>query len=234
MTAPQGNTANVYSGLREIGNVTNTYGGYFESDGNPYTMTLPWMPDKLEWYNYTQYGTNSQNLSGVWFRDFPAGDALIVARGTPDLTSVLETSDGVTDATTSGGFVDQHITITGITSATPAVVTAAGHGLSTGDRIVITKVVGTIAPEVNNKTFVVNVLSSTTFSLYDVHGDAITTVGTYTSGGQLTKTGPELDIVDNPVSYRVTLGASVVGSNSDIIYFVATKFNAYFNLGDVA
>jgi hypothetical protein len=234
MTAPIGTATNIYSGLREFGQVTNTYAGYFQSSGSAYNLILPWQADKIEWFNYTKYATNSNNLQGVWFRDFPAGDALIIARGTTDLTSTLEATNGITNASTAGGFTNQHVTITGITTATPAVVTAASHGLSDGDRVVITKVVGTIGPEVNNQTFVVDVLSSSTFALYDIYGVPITTVGSYTSGGQLTKTGPELGIVDNPPSYIYTLGSAVVGANDDIIYFVATKFNAYFNLGDTA
>lgn len=234
MTAPLATATNIYTGIQTYNNVMLSYGGYFISDGAAYNLTLPFVADKIEWFNYTKYGTDSQNLSGVWFRDFPAGDALIVARGTTDLTSTLETTNGVTDASTAGGFVDQHVTITGITTATPAVVTAASHGLVDGDRVVITKVVGTIGPEVNNQTFVVDVLSSSTFGLYDVYGLPITTVGSYTSGGQLTKTGPELGIVDNPPSYIYTLGTAVVGNNDDVIYFVAYKFNGYWNLGDTA
>lgn len=234
MTAPLGTSTNIYTGLREIGQVTNTYAGYFQSDGAAYDLVLPWQADKIEWFNYTKFATNSNNIQGVWFRDFPAGDALIIARGTTDLTSTLETTNGITDASTDGGFTNQHVTITGATTATPCVITAASHGLVDGDRIVITKVVGTIGPELNNQTFVVDVLSSSTFGLYDVYGLPITTVGAYTSGGQLTKTGPELGIVDNPPSYIYTLGTGVVGADNDVIYFVAYKFNAYFNLGDTA
>ncbi len=234
MTAPIGTSANIYTGLREMGQVTNTYGGYLQSAGVAYNLVLPWQADKFEWWNYTKYGTNDQNLSGVWFRDMPAGDALIVHRGTTTLTSTLETTNGVTIANTAGGFTNQHVTITGITTATPGVVTATSHGLSSGDRIVITKVVGTIGPEVNNQTFVVDVLSANTFGLYDIYGLPITTVGSYTSGGQLTKAGPSLGVVDAPVSYILTLGSAVMGNDNDVIYFQATKFNAYFNIGDVA
>lgn len=234
MTAPIGTSANIYTGLRELGQVTNTYAGYFQSDAAAYNLVLPWEADKIEWFNYTKYGTNSKNLQGVWFRDFPAGDALIIARGTTDLTSTLETTNGVTDASTDGGFTNQHVTITGITTATPAVVTAASHGLVDGDRVVITKVIGTMASEINNNTYVVDVLSSSTFALYDVYGLPITTVGAYTSSGQITKTGPELGVVNNPPSYIYTLGTAIVGDDNDVIYFVAYKFNAYFNLGDTA
>lgn len=235
MTAPIGTAANVYTGLRELGQVTNTYAGYLQSAGAAYNLVLPWQADKLEWYNYTKFGTNDQNLQGVWFRDMPAGDALIIHRGTTTLTSTLETTNGVTIANTAGGFQNEHSVITGITTATPAVVTvSAPHGYSTGDRVVLTKIIGSIAQELNNNTYVVNVLSSTTFALYDVYGVPITTVGSYSSSGQSTLTGPSLGIVDAPVSYILTLGTAVMGNDNDIIYFAAYKYNAYFNLGDVA
>lgn len=68
--------------------------------------------------------------------------------------------------------------ITGITQANPPVVTDSGHGLEDGDVIQIDGVVG--MTEVNGGTFVVDVLSSSTFSLRDV--DA-TGYGAYVSGG---------------------------------------------------
>lgn len=234
MTAPIGNSDNIYTGLRELGQVTNTYAGYLISGGAAYNLQTPWQADKLEWFNYTKFATNDKNCQGVWFRDFPAGDALIINRGTTTLTSTLEATNGITVANSAGGFTNQHVTITGITTATPAVVTAAGHGLTDGDRVVITKVIGTIAQEVNNNTYVVDVLSSSTFALYDVYGLPITTVGSYSSSGQLTKTGPELGVVDNPVLYYLTLGSAIMGDDNDKIYFVAYKFNNYVNLGDVA
>jgi len=249
MTAPIGTALNVYSGLRELSQVTNTYGGYLQSAGAAYNLVLPWQADKLEWYNYTKFATNANNISGVWFRDFPAGDALIVARGTTDLTSTLEATNGVTIANTTGGFANEHLVITGITTASPGVVTtSANHNLSDFDRVVITKVIGTAAQELNNNTYVVQVLSATTFALYDVYGLPVAVIGAYTSSGQVTKIAPLLGqvssqsnfpvpqnaIQDYPIQYRLTLGSAVMGADNDVIYFVAYKFNAYFNLGDVA
>jgi hypothetical protein len=233
MTAPIGTASNIYTGLRELGQVTNTYAGYFTSAGSAYNLILPWQADKIEWYDFTKYGTNTNNIQGVWFRDMPNADALIIARGTTTLTSTLESTNGVTNASTPGGFVAEQLTITGITTATPAVVTTATNTLVTGQRVVITKVIGTMASEVNNNTYVIQVLSSTTFALYDVYGVPITTVGAYSSSGQATLTGPTLGIVDAPPSYIYTLGTAVVGAASDVIYFVAYKYNAYFNLGTV-
>lgn len=234
MTAPIGTSANIYTGLRELSNVTNTYSGYLQSAGAAYNLVLPWQADKFEWWNYTKYATNDNNLQGVWFRDFPAGDALIIRRGTTDLTSTLEATNGITIANLAGGFQNTHATISGITTATPAVVTAASHGFSTGDRVIITKVIGTMAQEINNNSYVINVLSANTFALYDVYGVPITTVGAYSSSGQANLEGPDLDIEDSPVTYRLTLGSAVMGADNDVIYFVATKFNNYVNIGDVA
>lgn len=236
MTAPIGTAANVYTGTREFGQVTNTYGGYLQSGGSAYNLILPWQADKLEWYNYTKYGTDTNNLQGVWFRDFPSGDALIISRGTTTLSSALETTNGVTISNLPGGFTDQHRTITGITTAAPGVVTtSAAHGLVNGDRVVITKLSGNIGQALNGNTYAVVVLSSTTFALYDIYGVPITVLATYSSsGGQITRSGENFNTIDNPPTYRLLLGSSVMGADNDVIYFVATKFNAYYNLGDVA
>ncbi len=249
MTAPIGNTANRFTGIREQSQVTNSYGGYLQSAGSAYNLTLPFLPDKFEWFNYTKYATNANNLSGVWFRDMPSGDALIVARGTTDLTSTLETTNGITIASTAGGFYNEHLIINSITTATPAVVTTTtNHSLSDNDRVVITKVIGTMASQINNYTYVVKVLSATTFSLYDVYGVPITTVGSYTSSGQVTKVGPLLGdpsqpvspayphraIIDYPPTAILTLGSAIMGADNDVIYFVAWQFNNYVNRGDVA
>lgn len=233
MTAPIGTAQNVYTGTRELGQVTNTYGGYLQSAGVAYNLVLPWQPDKLEWYNYTKFGTNTNNVQGVWFRDMPAGDSLIINRATTTLTSTQETTNGVTIATLPGGFQDEHRVITGIANGAATVVTSTAHGLSNNQRVVITKVIGTIGQQLNGNTYVVQVLSANTFQLYSIHGLPIVSTGTYTSSGQATITGPDLGIVDSAPTYRLLLGTAVMGADNDIIYFQATKFNAYFNLGDV-
>lgn len=69
-------------------------------------------------------------------------------------------------------------TITGATSANPIVITAASHGYSDGDRVTIDDVGG--MTEINGRDFVIDVLTSNTFSLLDENGTSYTT---YTSGG---------------------------------------------------
>ncbi len=102
-----------------------------------------------------------------------------------------------------GGTYDNHITISGITNASTAVVTATAHGLSNGNQIKITGVVGlnqstadidgnvTISNLVNEKTFVVAGATTNTFQLNDFNGNPISSVSTsfsvYISGGQVRK-----------------------------------------------
>ncbi len=71
------------------------------------------------------------------------------------------------------------VAINGATNASPIVVTAAAHGLETGDRVTIASVGGNTAA---NGSFTVTVLSSSTFSLDGSVGN-----GAYTSGGVIWK-----------------------------------------------
>lgn len=235
MAAILGTSTNLLTGTRAFSEVTNTYAGYFESDSNAYNLTLPWQADKLEIFNYTLFGTNDKTLQSVWFRDFPAGDALITTRGTTTLSTTLETTNGVTINNTASAFTDEHVTITGVTTATPGVVTAASHGLSNNDRFFITKMDDAIGDELNNRQYVAQNVATNTLEMFDVHGNAITVAGSYSaSGGQINKIFAEGDTENSLPIYQLTLGTAVVGEDSSIMYFVAYKYNTYYNLGDIA
>lgn len=254
MTAPTGNLANRFTGIREFGQVTNGYSGYLQSAGVLYNLPLPFQADRFDWFRYTAFGTPGILGQGVWFRDFPAGDTLTLRSiadngATAETSQLLETTNGITVANLAGGFTDQHLVISGISGpATPPIVTTStDHHLTDGDRVVITKVIGTMAEQINNNTYVVKVLAVNTFSLYDTFGIPISIAGTYTSSGQVTKIVPFLGDVNQPVSpavphkgiinyppiYRLALGTSVMGADNDIIYFTAWQFNNYVNIGDV-
>ena len=72
--------------------------------------------------------------------------------------------------------------ITGVTNASPAVITAVGHGLTTGQRVLQVGVGG--ATGVNGMARAV-VLTADTYSLIDLDtGLPINTPGVYTSGGR--------------------------------------------------
>jgi hypothetical protein len=84
-------------------------------------------------------------------------------------------------------------TVTGATNASPIVITAASHGLTTGMKVTIASVGGNTAA---NGTFTITVVNANSFSL-----DSSTGNGAYTSGGTWKVTG----------LYTFTVTPSLVG-----------------------
>jgi len=82
-----------------------------------------------------------------------------------------------------GQITEGDVTISAITKANPAVVTANGHGFANGDFVILSSVVG--MTEVNGKTFKVADKTTNTFELQDVDGTDINSSAftTYSSGG---------------------------------------------------
>jgi len=82
-----------------------------------------------------------------------------------------------------GAVLEGDKTITGITQANPAVVTASSHGYENGDEVLISGVVG--MTEVNSKRFLVADKTTNTFELQDKDGVDInsTSFTAYASGG---------------------------------------------------
>jgi hypothetical protein len=78
-------------------------------------------------------------------------------------------------------------TITGITQASPAVVSSTAHGFVNGDDVFLTGVVG--MTQVNGRWFKVANKTDDTFELTTIHGDDVdsTAYGAYTSGGTADK-----------------------------------------------
>ena len=233
MTVDIGTSANLLTGIREGSMVTNTYGGTFiGGDNTAVTLSLPFYPDKIEIFNYTAWATNDDVVSAVWYRGMPAGDALITNRGTATLTTTLETTNGVTITETGPGFAAEQVTITGVTDASPPVVTAASHGLTDNDRVMITKLAGEVGDALNNKQYRIDVLTTNTFALYDVNYNAVAAPGTYTSGGQVNKMLYRGDTENAAKTYSVTFGTAIINDDSDVYYFTCYKYNSYYDLGD--
>lgn len=108
-------------------------------------------------------------------------------------------------------FPGQTVTVSNITQANPAVVTATGHGLQTGDSITISGVIdngpgGDFETAVNT-THVLTVIDANSFSLDGV--DTSLTTNTYASGGA-GATG----------KYVVTLTGGNITFNNNINYLI--------------
>lgn len=85
------------------------------------------------------------------------------------------TRDGVTPCPTNNTIGGPTGAITGATNATPIVVTSTGHGLATGDSVVVAGVGGNAAA---NGTWKITKINNNSFSL-----DGSVGSGNYTSGG---------------------------------------------------
>lgn len=229
---------------------TMTYGAKYIADGAAHTFTLPFQPDHIAVFNYTQAGTDLKKPISYWFRGFPAGDAIQITKmendGGDDASSVVqETTNGFTEANTAGGATAYRASISAVSKADPCVVTtSAAHGYATGDIVRITQLgdAGAVdygMDELNNRRFKIVVLTSTTFSLQDpVSGEDIdsTSFTTYVSGGKvnLETRVDTTEFAYAPVIYKVTFGSAVAGDDSDVVYFYAIKFGEYEDIGDIA
>ena len=112
-----------------------------------------------------------------------------------------------------GGLLTEATTaITAITQANPAVVTAASHGLSNGDRVFIASVAG--MTEVNNKEFTVAGATTNTFQLSGIDSSAFTA---YLSGGTVGK------IVEVTTTYSVTDIFEINYAQSADVLYLAHK-----------
>jgi hypothetical protein len=104
-------------------------------------------------------------------------------------TYILEFGDQVMRVYRNGAQVlDASVkTITGITQASPGVITSNSHGLSNGDEIFIDAIVG--MTELNGRNYRVAGATTNTFTLVDLFGNAINTTGftAYASGGTATE-----------------------------------------------
>lgn len=98
------------------------------------------------------------------------------ACGIADLNGLMwEVAIGITCIATSK-------TVTAATQANPVQITAAAHGFTTGDEIMLTGIGG--MTQITDRIFTITVVDANTFTLNGVDGTAFTA---YTSGGSATK-----------------------------------------------
>ena len=104
-------------------------------------------------------------------------------------TYILEFGNGVMRVFRNGLQVldSSNKTVTAITKANPGVLTSNSHGFSNGDEIFVDSIGGMI--ELNGRNYRVANVTTNTFTLTDLFGNAINTTSftTYTSGGTATE-----------------------------------------------
>ena len=112
--------------------------------------------------------------------------------------------------------------ITGITQASPGVVTLNSHGYSTGDEVYVTGITG--MTELNNRYLRVVRINANTFSFNDKDGNAVNTTSytAYSSGGTVAK----VYSVSTPYQYTDLMDVQYVQS-ADVMTLVHKDYPPY-------
>jgi hypothetical protein len=183
-------------GVNSTGYTAYSSGGSAQSDGI-YELITTYTEAELSRLGYTQ----SADVMTIAHPDHDPANLSRLADDNWTLAAVNYAST-VSAPTFSGATVR---TITDITQAPTAVVTAVGHGFSTGNTVEINSVVG--MTEVNGNTYRITVLTNDTFELDGINS---TGYGSYTSGGTATRQnnantfGTGFGTYDKTYSYIVT------------------------------
>lgn len=238
----------------------------FISAGTAHTFTFKFQPDKVVFNNLTTWKATAGGFPiNVWFRDLTTAahayqHVVIDSAAAASFNFADLSTNGFTEANTSGGMTSMRTSISGITKANPCVVTtSAAHGYQNDQVVRITDLGATMPTargmnQLNNNRYRITVLSTTTFSLRDViTGEAIDSSSyvTYVTGGSalvetqvLQLNNPQVSPYNvtpyvpnpyeyDPIEYKLTAGSTVMGSNSDQFIIEVYKFGDVTDLGDL-
>ena len=172
----------------------------FISAAAAHTFTFNFQPDKVTFYNLTDWTSTAGGLPiSVWFRDQTTAahafqQKVIDSAAAQSFNFVDLTTNGFTVADTDGGQASMHATISGITAADPGVITHSTYTFQTNQIVRITDL-GNVGVsdrgmgQLNNNRYRIVVTGATTFTLKDViTGEPIDTTSftAYVSGGRIT------------------------------------------------
>lgn len=214
--------------------------GSFISTGAALNIDLGFIPSKFQVYNYSKWATSDTTIKSEWFQGMPNASALATGKGTNFNFPTLVTTNGFTPYSTGALYTNTNYTITGIVKATGVVTVTAIGSIVNGDIVTISSVVG--MTQLNTNRYLVIGVSGNTFKLADLFGNQIdmTAFGTYVSGGianiistpivapvvssvtglVITQGQPPGNQYDLGVA-GITLGTTVVGVNTDVMYWEA-------------
>lgn len=238
----------------------------FVSAGSAHTFQFNFQPDKVVFNNLTQWTATAGKLPiSVWFRGQTTAahayqQQVIDTAAGSSFNFLNTTTNGFTVADTAGGVPAFRALISGVSQANPCVITtSAPHGFQTDQLVRITDL-GNVGVtnrgmgQLDGNRYGIIVLSSTTFSLYDViTGEPIdsTSFTAWVSGGRcdietrvISLNNPQVapyavtPYVPNPfeydpVFYRLTAGTSVMGAASDVFLIEVYKWGQLYNLGQL-
>ena len=192
--------------------------GSFTSTGAAKSIYLPFAPTSVKMWNYTSMATPTQDEvpMAYWNSGMGQGFAVIQAfNATPVLTTDNMIAGGI--STFSAGLSLQFGAaqqISGITKASPAVVTtASAHGYSTGDVVVfqgLYQSTTTGMPQICGMPFTITVTNTTTFTvIWNTNQSGYTALSASPSGAVVKKVlYPFLYQPGTSVISAITLGTT--------------------------
>lgn len=246
---------------------TMTEAFQFVSGGAAHTFTFDFPPDLVIFNNLSDWtGTAGGRPRSFWFKDQTTAahayqEQVIVDNGVATAFNFLNTAaNGFTVADLPGGVPAFRALIAGVTQADPCVITTAAPNSFQTDQIVRITDLGDVGVtdrgmgQLNNNRYGIKVLSTTTFSIYDVTtGEPIdsTTFTAWVAGGRLDIESRVISLNNpqqppyavtpyipnpfkyDPVTYQLTAGTAVMGGNGDVFLMEVYKFGQVTNLGQL-
>jgi len=169
----------------------------------------------------TQWERTTRDSAGRYLLGTTVGGLVASLRGTLDNCASYVSVYGSGSGGQFGGLVGRNEqwpnkTVTGITQANPGVVTIAGHGIPTGQRIALMSVGG--MTQVNGQVFTVTAIDANTFSIgVDTSGySAYTSGGVAMGGGTVKNCTSGAAVALNLYNYN-TYQSPLVASNRGLI-----------------
>ena len=154
-------------------------------------------------------------------------------------TYVLEFGNTYFRIFRDGGIVTESgKTISGVTQANPAVVTASSHGFSNDDHVVIASVAG--MTQLNGRTFIVKNKTTNTFELADVDGTNVNSSGytSYSSAGtasrivEVTTTYTTAQVPD--LKFTQSADVMYITHNSHVVRKITRTSHTAWTIADVS
>ncbi len=161
--------------------------GSFVADGSPFVLPFAGDPQLVRLYYQGNASGNVWENSGdsaikevVWAKAMAEGTALATINTNALATDekLFVTAGGVSLFQPAFGELGPAVTITSVSQANPAVVTAVAHGYATGDVVLLTGIAG--MGQINTLQFQITVTGANTFQLNGLNSSGFAAAG---SGG---------------------------------------------------
>ncbi len=238
----------------------------FVSAAEAHTFAFNFPPDKVVFYNLTQWDAVAGNLPvSIWFKDQTTAahafqEQVIDSSAGASFNFLDTATNGFTVADLPSGCPAFRALIAGVTQADPCVITTTAPNTFQTDQIVRITDLGDVGVtdrgmgQLNNNRYGIKVLTTTTFSIYDVvTGEPIdsTTFTAWSAGGRLDIESRVISLNNpqqppyavtpyvpnpfkyDPVTYQLTAGTAVMGDNGDEFLIEVYKWGQVTDLGQL-